>query len=255
MKAVTLKALIVLCSLSLLAFQAAQKKPIKVYLIGDSTMSVKDINKYPETGWGMPFAHFFDESVTVENHAKNGRSTKTFLSENRWQPVVDQLKEGDWVFIQFGHNDESKEKKERYTTPEEYKANLLRYVTETRNKKANPILLTPVSRRRFDEQGRVEETHAVYSELVRSVAKAHNVPLIDMDKKSQELLQSFGPEQSRLLFLQLAPGEHPNYPEGVEDNTHFNELGARKVAQLVLAELKAQDLELAKRIIKPVAKK
>ena len=254
MKPLTAKLSALLLSLLLLAFQTADKKPIKVYLVGDSTMSVKDTNKYPETGWGMPFAYFFDEKVTVDNHAKNGRSTKTFISENRWQAVADQMKEGDWVFIQFGHNDESKEKVGRHTTPEEYKANLSRFITETRQKKANPVLLTPVTRRRFDEAGKIQESHGEYSELARAVAREQQVPLIDMDKKTQELLQKFGPEQSKLLFLHLQPHEHPNYPDGVEDNTHFSELGARLVAQLVLAELKAQNLPLADRIIKPEVK-
>ena len=255
MKSVAIKPLVFLISLLLMAYQTADKKPIKVYLIGDSTISIKDVNKYPETGWGMPFAHFFDESVTVNNRAKNGRSTKSFLAENLWQPVVEQLQEGDWVFIQFGHNDESKAKKDRYSTPEEFKANLLRYVTETRAKGGNPVLLTPVARRRFDEHGQVQETHGMYSDYVRTVAREHKVPLIDLDKKSQKLLQHFGPEQSKLLYLQLAPNEHPNYPEGVEDNTHFSELGARKVAQIVLSEIKAQNFKLAERITRPAQKK
>jgi lysophospholipase L1-like esterase len=186
----------------------------------------------------------------VDNRAKNGRSTKSFMAENLWQPVVDELNGGDYVFIQFGHNDESKDKAERYSTPEEFKANLKKYISDTRNKKASPVLLTPVARRRFDEQGKIVATHGVYSDLVRAVAKETSTPLIDLDKKSQALLQQYGPESSKLLFLHLEPGEHPNYPEGKEDNTHFSELGARKMAQLVLADIKALRLELADRIVK-----
>ncbi len=226
------------------------RKPIKVWLIGDSTMSVKEVKAYPETGWGMPFAHFFDSTVSVENHAKNGRSTKTFISEKRWQAVIENVREGDYVFIQFGHNDEAKDKVERYTTPEEYKANLARFVSETRRRKGNPVLITPVARRRFDSTGQVMESHQVYSNLVRMLAKELNVPMIDLDKKSQELLQQFGVEDSKLLFLHLQAGEHPNYPEGKIDNTHFNELGARKMAQLVLNEIRGLKLELAERIVK-----
>jgi lysophospholipase L1-like esterase len=221
-----------------------------VYLIGDSTISIKDQKAYPETGWGMPFALFFDSTVVVENHAKNGRSTRTFISENRWQPIADQLKEGDYVFIQFGHNDESKEKTDRYTTPDEYKKNLVKFIDESRSKKASPILLTPVSRRRFKD-GVAQESHVEYSPLVHEVAKAKGVPLIDLDKLSLELLKKYGEEKSKLLFLQLEPGEHPNYPEGKNDNTHFNELGARLMAQLVLAEIRNQKLELAHHILKP----
>ncbi|ADB37292.1 rhamnogalacturonan acetylesterase [Spirosoma linguale] len=243
----TLLLLVVLCS-----FTAPPAK-ITVYLIGDSTMSIKQVKAYPETGWGMPFAYFFDESVTVDNRAQNGRSTRTFIEENRWQSVVDNLKEGDYVFIQFGHNDEVKSKKS-YTTEDEFQKNLNRFISESRAKKAIPVLLTPVARRQFDPAGKIEDTHAVYAELTRSVARSANTPLIDMSKQSMDLLQAFGPETSRLLFLQLAPGEHPNYPDGKEDNTHFNELGARKMAELVLANIKSLNLDLANRIVKPQPK-
>lgn len=233
----------------LMSFSQAEPEEITVYLIGDSTMSIKKENKYPETGWGMPFVHFFDSTVTVDNRAQNGRSTRSFMEEGRWKPVVENLKEGDWVLIQFGHNDEVQTKKTA-TTKEEFKKNLEKYVSDTRKKNANPLLLTPVARRKFDEQGNVVGTHDEYAEIVRTVAREQNVPLIDMDVKGQELYRQFGPEQSKLLLLHLAPGEHPNYPEGKEDDTHFSELGARKVAQIVLAEIKAKNLSLADRIVK-----
>jgi lysophospholipase L1-like esterase len=235
-------------------FGIEQKKKITVWLAGDSTMSVKETKAYPETGWGMPFAWFFDSSVTVKNIARNGRSTRTFISEKLWESIETNLHEGDYVFIQFGHNDESKEKTDRYTSPEEYKANLLKFINETKAKKANPVLLTPVSRRKFKDTLQVQ-THEIYSALVRDVAKAQNVPMIDLDAKSMQLYQSFGEKNSRLLFLQLKPGEHPNYPEGKEDNTHFNELGARLIAQVVLQEIRDLKLELADRIIVPKIKK
>ena len=246
MKAKPILALLIVLILS--GFRGVQE-PIKIYLIGDSTMSEKLTRAYPETGWGMPFRYFFDSTVVVENHAKNGRSTKTFISENRWAPIADRLKGGDYVFIQFGHNDEAKEKLERYTTPEEYKRNLKKFVAETRAKAANPVLLTPVARRRFQE-GKVAESHAVYSTLVREVAKEEQVPLIDLDKVSMELYQDMGEEHSKLLFLHLKPGEHPNYPEGKIDNTHFNELGARLIAQLVLKEMIGVKLGLVDHIVK-----
>jgi lysophospholipase L1-like esterase len=252
MKKLCFTCLAISLSIFFLAFVFPEKKKIRVYLIGDSTMSIKEVKAYPETGWGMPFAYFFDSTVVVDNRAKNGRSTKTFISENLWQPVADKLEEGDYVFIQFGHNDESKEKTDRYTTPEEYKANLERFISETRSKKAIPVLLTPVSRRNFDKEGKIKETHVIYSALAEEVAKKTGVAFIDMDKKTRELYQQLGPEYSKLLFLQLEPGEHPNYPEGKIDNTHFNELGARKVAQLVLAGVKDLNLDLSHRIRPPL---
>lgn len=242
-------------SIFLLSFAVAEKKKIKIFLAGDSTIAIKDTKAFPETGWGMPFVHFWDSTVTVVNKAKNGRSTKTFLSEGLWKSIMDEAKEGDYVIIQFGHNDESVEKKERYSTPDTFKMNLNRFIKETREKKATPILFTPVSRRKFDKDGKAVATHEQYSALVREVAKETGVLFIDLDEKSKALYQQFGPEHSKLLFLQLQPGEHPNYPEGKNDNTHFNELGARLIAQLVLKELRNLDCGLTERIIVREVKK
>jgi lysophospholipase L1-like esterase len=244
-----------IASILLMAFSSSPKKKIKVFIAGDSTAANKEVKAYPETGWGMPFSYFFDSTVTVDNRAKNGRSTRTFISEGLWQKLIDDVHADDYVFIQFGHNDESKEKTDRYTTPEEYKDNLAKFINETRSKNAIPVLLTPVSRRQFDSTGHVKQTHLVYSALVREVAKQMNVPLIDLDERSRELLQKFGPDNSKLLFMQLEKDEHPNYPEGRNDNTHFNELGARKMAQLVLQGIKELKLDLADRIRPPLPAK
>ena len=200
-------------------------------------MANKEVKAFPETGWGMPFSYFFDSTVTVDNRAKNGRSTRTFIEEGRWKSVVENLHEGDYVLIQFGHNDEVPTKKS-YTPEDQFKANLAKFITEARNKKAIPVLITPVARRKFDSTGKVEETHAIYTQLVKNVAKEYDVTLINLDKKSQELYQQFGPENSKWLFNYTAPGEHPNYPAGHKDDTHFNELGARKIAEIVLAQIK-----------------
>ena len=247
-------ALILLAFLAL-GFVGPDKRKITIFLIGDSTMSLKEEKAYPETGWGMPFAHFFDTTVLVDNRAKNGRSTRSFIAENRWQPVVNQLQAGDYVFIQFGHNDESKDKGDRYTTPDEFKKNLSLFVTEARSKAAVPVLMTPVSRRKFDASGKALETHAEYAPLVREVAQAMHASLIDLDEQSIRLYQQFGDGQSKLLFNHLEPGEHPNYPDGKTDNTHFNELGARKIAQLVLKNIIAEQPQLAAHIVKGKSEK
>lgn len=230
------------------------EKKITLWLIGDSTMSVKETNAYPETGWGMPFVFFWDSTVTVDNRAKNGRSTRTFIEENRWKPVTEQMKAGDYVFVQFGHNDEVPTKGS-YTTETAFAANLTRYVSETREKGATPVLLTPVARRKFDSTGHIVGTHDAYSAIVRTVAAQTHTVLIDLDKLSQDLLQSWGAAPSALLFNHLSPGEHPNYPEGKEDNTHFNELGARIMAELVLKEIRRQLPELAAHIKSNATKK
>jgi lysophospholipase L1-like esterase len=239
----------------LTAFAAPGPRKVKLYLIGDSTMANKVRQTFPETGWGMPLSTFFDTTVVVDNRAQNGRSTRTFLAENRWQPIVDALKEGDYVFIQFGHNDEAENYPDRYTSPEDYRKNLSKFVAETRSKKANPVLLTPITRRRFDKDGHIQETHVAYSKVTAEVAAQYKVPLIDLDKMSRDLVQQFGVENSKLLFLELAPGDHPNYPYGRHDNTHFTELGARKMAQLAVSQVIAQKLPLlSERLAKPTAK-
>ena len=242
-----MKKLFIIALLFLTAFALPPKKN-KVWLIGDSTMSIKDTRAYPETGWGMPFQYFFDSTIVVDDRAKNGRSTRTFIEEGLWQPVVDNMNAGDYVFIQFGHNDEVETKKS-YTTKEQFVANLTRYVNESRAKKAIPILLTPVARRKFDASGKIVGTHDVYSQLVRDLAKTLNVPLIDLDTKSQALYQQLGSESSKYLFNYLQPGEHPNYPEGKQDDTHFNEYGARRIAELVLEGLKEMKVDLVDHVV------
>ena len=245
---------LILISLLFFSFFLHPPKRTTIFLAGDSTMSIKETKAFPETGWGMPFVYFWDSSIQVINTAKNGRSTKSFISEGIWQSIVNQAAEGDYVMIQFGHNDEVKEKTDRYTTPDEYKNNLEKFIKEARSKKAIPILLTPVSRRKFDENGKALQTHEMYAAFVREVAEKNDVLLIDMDKKSIQLFQNFGVENSKLLFLKLKPGEHPNYPDGKDDNTHFNELGARLVAQLMLEEINNKIPALALHLIKPKQK-
>jgi lysophospholipase L1-like esterase len=225
----------------------AQKQPITVYLAGDSTMAEKRAEKRPETGWGeMLEAYFDNKKVKIENHAQNGRSTRTFISENRWQTIVDKLKKGDYVFIQFGHNDQSKEKVDRYTPPEDYRKNLIRFIEDVRAKKAIPVLFTPVMRRKFDKDGKFVDQHGVYPGIVREVAKEYKVALIDMHRTSEKVLVNYGVEESKKLFLQLQPGENTNYPNGVNDNTHFNPKGAEEMVKLAIAGIKEQKISLRK---------
>lgn len=225
-----------------------QPRKITVYLAGDSTMANKVVNARPETGWGMPFYAFFDTTARVDNKAKNGRSTKSFIAEGIWKSITDSLQAGDYVLIQFGHNDEVPSKA-TYTPKTEYQANLERMINETRKKGAYPVLITPVARRKFNAAGQVEGTHEEYSAIVRQVASTQQVPLIDLDKESQALLQQFGPEDSKMLFNYLKPGENPNYPDGRADDTHFSELGARKMAEIVLKDIRALHLGLADYIV------
>lgn len=211
-------------------------------------MAIKAVKDYPETGWGMPFSYFFANDVIVDNRAKNGRSTRTFISEGRWQGILNELQANDVVFIQFGHNDQSKHKTDRYTTPAQFNANLKRFIQDVRSKNAEPILMTPITRRYFNEDGSIKDTHPIYADLVRDVAKQTSVSFIDMERVTQAYFQAMGDEMSALRFMHIKPDLHPNYPNGVKDNTHLNALGAREVAQLVLTELKTLNHPLAKRL-------
>ena len=210
----------------------------QVFMAGDSTMAIKEPSAYPETGWGVPFATFFNDSTKVVNLAKNGRSTRTFISEGLWQQVTNNLHAGDYVFIQFGHNDEVPSKVDRYTTSEQYQANLNSFIQDVEQAQANVILMTPVIRRKFGNDGKLTPTHP-YAQLVREVALEHpEIVFIDMQKITHDYFEAMSPEASALRFMHLEPGLNPNYPDGRSDDTHYNELGAREAAQLVLLELK-----------------
>jgi lysophospholipase L1-like esterase len=238
-------------SILLLCSMAFAQQPITVFLAGDSTMAEKLSNKRPETGWGEQLQGFFDETkVKVENHAQNGRSTRSFIAENRWQAIVDKVKDGDYVFIQFGHNDE-KVGTDRYASPEDYRKNLVRFIADVRQKKGIPVLLTPVMRRRFDDEGRFQDTHGEYPNVVRAVAAEYKVGMIDMHRKSEGVIKQYGAEESRKLFLQLKPDENVNYPKGIEDNTHFSPVGAKIMAGLAVEGIREQKLGLAKYLKKP----
>lgn len=233
--------------LALASTAAFAAGPVTIHLAGDSTMAEKVPGKRPETGWGeFLAAQFAQGSVQVDNRAKNGRSTRTFIEEGRWRALIDATGAGDVVLIQFGHNDQSVEKPDRYTPPADYTRNLERFVADVRAKGATPVLLTPVVRRRFDDAGRLVPSHGDYPDLVRALAAREGVALVDMERRSAAVLQEAGVEGSKPLFLQIAPGTHPNYPAGVEDNTHFSPAGAERMAREFAFALRGSALPLAR---------
>lgn len=238
--------------LILLNVFAFGQKQIVVYLAGDSTMAEKTSDKRPETGWGEYLQSQFDETkVKIENHAQNGRSTKSFIDEGRWKMIVDRLKKGDYVFIEFGHNDQKKEDPKRFAEANtDYRNNLIKFVMEVRVKKAFPVLLTPVMRRRFNEKGEFFDTHGEYPSAVRKVAQELKVPLIDMHRKSETVIKNLGEEASKKLFLILREREHPYYPKGIEDNTHFSAFGAEQMARQAADAVRETKIGLAKFLVK-----
>lgn len=237
--------LFALCVLPLMSYM--QKKDFTIFLIGDSTLADKPYAKgNPEKGWGQVFPLYFQEGVKVQNHAVNGRSTKSFRDEGRWDVVLKQLQKGDYVIIEFGHNDQKDQDPKRYAAPEtDYRKNLERYVSEARAKGAIPVLATPIVRRKF-ENGQLLDTHGRYPEVVREVAVQHNVPLLDLEKRTKELVSRYGEEKSKALFLHLDPNEYESLPEGRTDDTHLSAYGAFRVSDLAAEEIKIALPEVAK---------
>ncbi len=231
----------------LLLALASLTQPITLWLAGDSTMAQKQPDKRPETGWGEALQPCFDSTaVRVANRALNGRSTRSFVAEGRWKAIVDSLKPGDYVFIQFGHNDE-KVGTANYSSPEDYRRNLVRFVDDVRSRGGHAVLFTPVVRRRF-EGARLVDTHGAYPDAARAAATEANVPLVDMTRASAALVEPMGPDSSRALWLHLEPGANPNYPTGVRDDTHFNPVGAQRMAGLAIDAMRALRLDLATRL-------
>lgn len=252
-------ALLVVSCFGLFAF--TPKKPVTVYLIGDSTMADyannyepgKDYMKvrYPVTGWGQVFQQFMSsdslnkvkkiikaDSVFVDDRARGGRSTRTFFQEGRWRAVYENLKKGDLVMMQFGHNDGAKDKTERYVDVEGYKEFLRLFVSQAREKGALPIILTPVARNFPWKDGVLYDVHGEYDKAPKEVAQEMNVALIDLNKLSRDFFTKKGQEYvSKKYFMNLPASVYEAYPNGQNDNTHFQTEGAKEVARLVFGEL------------------
>ncbi len=219
-------------------------KPVKVFIAGDSTAQTYDTTKTLQRGWGQMLQSFFDDKVEIVNRAKAGRSTKSFIDEGRWQGIVADLRKGDWVFIQFAHNDTST-KPERHASPADFRKNLIKFIEETRAKKANPLLLTPIVMRTFNEHGNLVDNRLKnYPGIIRSVAHEYKVPMIDINVKTRDLILSLGPDKSKELYMWTVPGEDLSKPDGSHDDTHTKEAGAKQVASFVAEGIK--DLHLKK---------
>jgi lysophospholipase L1-like esterase len=222
----------------------------RIYLIGDSTMANKvKANENPEHGWGQVLGSFFNDDITIVNKAVNGRSTRSFINEKRWDTIYDLLNPGDYVFIQFGHNDQKVEDAKRYTNPHTaYRQNLIKFVLDTRAKGATPILFSSIVRRNFNDKGVLIDSHGEYPMEARLVAQGYNVPFVDLQYLTEQMEEAYGVEGSKKLHLHFKAGENPYYKEDKEDDTHLSELGATEVCKLFIAALKKMDLDLKKQI-------
>jgi lysophospholipase L1-like esterase len=218
---------------------------ITIYIAGDSTAAIKLPEKRPETGWGEAFQAYFKENVKIENRAINGRSTKSFINEGHLAAIEKSMQLGDYLIIQFGHNDQKLEDPERGTHPyRDYQENLYQYIQAAYQKNAYPLLLTSVTRRNFENEKIDSMSVGDYPQAMIQFAGKYQVPVLDIHKITTEFMAKAGDEESKKYYLHLPPVQSENYPEGITDNTHFNEEGAKKVAQLIIEAIQQSDLPI-----------
>lgn len=224
---------------------------ITIYLAGDSTVANYPKWKSPKAGWGQMISDMFEKNIVVKNQAVPGRSTKSYIDEGRLDKILKQIKKGDYLFIQFGHNDEKSQDPSRYTDPTTtYKSYLKQYIDGARKKGAIPILVTPVERRSFTVSGQALDTHGNYPAAMKELGKEVHVPVIDLTAKSKDFFQQLGPDQTKDIFLCLNAGEYSNYPSGITDNVHFQEKGANEMAKLVVKGIEELKIPLSEHVHK-----
>lgn len=224
--------------------EGVSMKNVHIYIAGDSTVSDCPPNEEPRAGWGQVINQFFHENVIIHNFAIGGRSSKSFIDEKRLDAILNEIQPNDYLFIQFGHNDQKQDHRrtEPYSTYQHY---LSQYIEGARAKKAIPILVTSMHRRTFDENGKIMNSLGEYPEAMIALAKEKHVRLIDLWNDSKNLYESIGPEECKNLFIWFEPGEHRNYPDGISDDTHFREDGANKIAEIIAKEIKKTIPDLA----------
>lgn len=213
----------------------------KIFWAGDSTVQTNDISTYPQTGIGQVFSLYIKPEFTVCNHAKNGRSTKSFMDEGRLEEIDRHIGRDDFLFIQFGHNDEKVQDPARYTVPgSTFDDNLRTFIDVARKHGAFPVLITPLERRCFDENGVLGPgAHGDYAAAIKEVAVAEQVPLIDLHAMSRKTMADAGAEKTREWFMNIAPNTYASCPQGKQDNTHLQYPGAVTFAGLIAEGLKA----------------
>jgi lysophospholipase L1-like esterase len=242
---------LVLLALGVPGHAVAASAPMQVFIASDSTAAEYLPELYPQLGWGMVLKCAFGDNVNVRNYAKNGRSSKSFISEGFFAQIENEIRTGDTLLIQFGHNDSKADDPARFTEPEgDYKTWLSRYLDMARAKGAQAVLITPVTRRKF-EKGVLVDTHAAYAKALRDLAAATHTPLIDLTADSMRWVSALGDEGSKHFFLVYTPADRiARFPDGNTDNTHFSEMGARHVAELVAQRLEQLKLPVSKRVKK-----
>lgn len=229
-----LSALFLFGALAAASAAAGEAAGPTVYTAGDSTMANYGPNSAPMEGWCQRLGDFVKPGVKVDNRAAGGRSTLSFINEGRWEKLVDSLKAGDFVIIQFGHNDQKDKEPERYAAADgAYSDNLRRFIADVRAKGASPVLATSINRRVFKD-GQLQRTLGAYPDAMRKVAKETDTPLLDLYEATYTLYSEAGPEGSKKYFTYGEPGQFPGHPKGIQDNSHLNADGAKAVAGLAV---------------------
>ncbi|MFJ5227750.1 rhamnogalacturonan acetylesterase [Streptomyces sp. NPDC088400] len=225
-----------------------------LYIASDSTAQTYNSSFYPQAGWGQMLPGFFTSNITVANRAIGGRSSRSFIEQGRLAAIHQVIKAGDYLFVQFGHNDATVGNAERYTSPADYKEYLRNdYIRATRSRGATPVVVTPVSRRSYNAStGQFNVSFPAYVDAAKAVAAEERAPLVDLSALSRTYLNGVGIEPSKKLFLWLSPGQYPNFPNGVSDDTHFQQNGATQMARLVAQAVSKLGLPLSGEV-KPAA--
>ncbi len=212
-----------------------------IFWAGDSTAASNKYVTYPQTGIAQAFDRYTRTDVVVVNHAFNGRSTKSFIDESRLAPIYNDITKGDYLFIQFGHNDEKINDPNRYTDPHgEFIVNLGKFVNVARNKGAYPLFITPVERKLFDEEGKLKFSgHEEYVLGMKEAGEKFDVPVVDLYTASREFLQKIGPEEAKKYYMNVEPGIYDWLPEGLTDNSHLKYEGAMLYAGMIAKGIEA----------------
>jgi lysophospholipase L1-like esterase len=222
------------------------KDAVTVFLAGNST--VVDQDDDPWASWGQMIPRFLKQGVAVSNQAESGLSLSSFLSSNRLKKVLNMMKPGDYLFIEFGHNDQ-KEKGPDDGAFKSYSEKMKLFVTEFRNKGGIPVIVSPANRRSFGDDGKISNSLGDYPAAAKNVAGELKVPFIDLNAMTKTLYETLGPDNSKKLFVIYPANTFPDQKEGLNDNTHFNSYGAYQLAKCIIEGIKDNNLGLKKYII------
>ncbi|WP_304441436.1 fibronectin type III domain-containing protein [Demequina sp. NBRC 110057] len=219
------------------------------WVTGDSTVQTYTSDYQPQAGWGQMLERYLTDDVEVTNKAIGGRSSKNFISQGRLDEVLLQIQPGDYLFVQFGHNDNSYGVDDRYAAPDDYYEYLRTFIDGAVQRGAQPIVVTPVSRRSYAEDGTANVSFPEYVDAATRLAEETGTPLVDLSASSRAYLTEIGPEAAKSVFLHVPAGVYPNRPSGTEDDTHFQEYGAIQMARLVATDVAELDIPLADDVV------